>query len=73
MAGQGRTLSSWEGETIAIACDKCGRREAFEVKALLACEGDARLTDLRAPLTSACPRAVRADMSDRCGARFEDG
>ena len=70
-SGSGRTLSSWEGEALTIACDKCGRRDVFDVKALLAAEGDVRLTNLRTTLTSACPSVVRADMSDWCGARFE--
>ena len=67
----GRTLSSWEHVLIAIACDKCGQKGSFQVKALIAVEGDVRLTDLRTTLTSACTRAIRADMSDWCGARFK--
>jgi hypothetical protein len=46
-AGQGRTLSTWEGDMLTIACDKCGRRDAYVVRDLLAAEGDVRLTDLR--------------------------
>ena len=70
-AGQGRTLSSWEGDLLTIACDKCGRRDAYQVKDLLTAEGDVRLTDLRATLTAECPRTIKGDMSDWCGARFE--
>ncbi|MGI3898948.1 MAG: hypothetical protein ACRYGP_01030 [Janthinobacterium lividum] len=69
--GQGPTLSSWEHELIAIACDKCGRSEAFQVAALLTAEGDVLLTNLRRKLTADCPRVVRAEVSDWCGARFE--
>ena len=69
--GPGRHLSAWEADTLTIACDKCGRRDTYVTKDLVAAEGDVRLTDLRARLTADCPRVVRQDMSDWCGARFE--
>ena len=71
--GPGRHLSSWEPELVTVACDKCGRRDTYQTKALLAAEGDVRLTDLRTRLTSNCPRVVNQDFSDWCGARFEAG
>ena len=72
-SGTERHLSSWEHELMTIACDKCGRRDTFQMKDLLAAEGDVRLTDLRARLTAACPRLISQDFSDWCGARFETG
>ena len=71
MAGPGRTLSSWEGATVTVACDKCRRRDTYVTKDLTAAEGDVCLTDLRARLTADRPRVVRQDMSDWCGARFK--
>ena len=69
--GPGRTLSTWEGATLTIACDKCGRRDTYVVRDLVAAEGDARLTDVHSRLTADCPRTIKSDMSDWCGARFE--
>ncbi len=71
MAGPGRTLSTWEGESLTIACGKCGRRDTYVTRDLIAAEGDVRLTDLRSHLTADCPRVAKGDMSDWCGARFE--
>jgi hypothetical protein len=71
MTGPGRTLSTWEGESLTIACSKCGRRNTYVTRDLMTAERDPRLTDLRSQLTADCPRVVRQDMSDWCGARFE--
>ena len=67
-------LSGWEAPMLVVSCAKCGRRESFDVKVLRAATiDDVRLTDLRRSLTARCPRVLRPDFSDWCGATLEPG
>jgi len=59
--------------TLAVVCDKCGRRGRYSVSRLIAQHGaDGKMTDWRAAITADCPKRRSLDMSDQCGARSPD-
>lgn len=72
-----QTLSDYRAAglpAVRISCPKCDRRGRYSIERAEARWGyDARLTDIHDDLTKDCPRNMdRLNMSDRCGAVFED-
>ena len=71
--GRPAMLSDWASPSIIIACDTCGRRDAFETATVRAATiGDVRLTDLRLSLAAGCPKLRAGKLTDWCGARLVD-
>ena len=68
-------LSDWAAPMVVLACDVCGRKDAFDVRGVRAATpgGDARLTDLLDGFAASCPRRRIAATRDRCGARLATG
>jgi hypothetical protein len=65
------TLSDIREPTLAIGCERCGRRGLYSVKRLIAAHGaDAKLTELLMTLAN-CEKARSLSIHDRCKAKFE--
>ena len=65
-------LSDWPaGRPVVITCAKCGRRDVYDRNNLLRVSGDVTLLQLRAALTSDCPRQKEVREQDRCSSSFE--
>ena len=59
--------------TLAVVCDKCGRREHYDVTRLIERYGpDAKLADWLAAITADCSHRNSTDMSDQCAASMPD-
>jgi hypothetical protein len=59
--------------TLAIVCDKWGRREHYNVTRPIERYGpDAKLTDWLAGIAADCPKKNSIDMSDQRGAHYPD-
>jgi hypothetical protein len=60
-------------ELLRVECAKCGRSGRYRVDRLVEQLGpDAKLTDWRAEITADCPRRIKANYSDQCGANCPD-
>jgi hypothetical protein len=65
------TLSDIRESTLAIGCERCGRRGRYNVQRLIAVHGAlAKLPDLLTTLAN-CERARSVSVHDRCRAKFE--
>jgi hypothetical protein len=56
--------------TLAIICERCGRRGRYHVARLMAEHGDTKLTDLRVTLAD-CPKARSVSIHGQCKAVSE--
>jgi hypothetical protein len=60
-------------DVLAVACDKCGRAGRYPLKRLIDDRGrNATVVDWPDELTADCPKRVRVNWSDRCGAKCPD-
>ena len=61
-------LSDYPGDTVRLACDKCGRKGKYRKQSLIAqYGGDIALPDLREEIAN-CER--RGQMHDMCGVHY---
>ena len=54
-----------------ITCRKCGRRDVYDCNVLLSASGDITLLQLRAILTSDCPRQQAVREQDQCNTKLK--
>lgn len=65
------SLADYPGDSVELACDKCGRRGRYHKVRLVAEHGpQTGLPDLRMRLAGDCPRALRPIGNDLCGVRY---
>jgi hypothetical protein len=65
------TLSDIREPTLAIACERCGRRGRYNVGRLIVVHGaGAKLPDLLVTLAN-CEKARSVSVHDRCKAKFQ--
>jgi hypothetical protein len=65
------TLSDLIAPILTLVCETCGRTGIYSVARLQAKHGDARLTDLRAFLTTDCPNRAKRSIHAQCKAVFD--
>jgi hypothetical protein len=60
-------------DVLLVDCPKCGRAGRYAVRRLIEERGrDAKLIDWKDEITADCPRRIRPNISDQCGACCPD-
>ena len=60
-------------DVLRVSCEKCGREGSYRLGGLIERRGrDGKVIDWLDEVTAECPRKIASDMSDPCGARYQD-
>jgi hypothetical protein len=60
-------------EVLYLHCEKCGRKGKYRIDRLVEKRGaNAKLIDWLDEVTADCPRKIKRNYSDQCGARCPD-
>jgi hypothetical protein len=60
-------------DVLRVECEKCGRAGRYSVRQLIERKGrEVKVIDWKDETTADCPRWIKANYSDQCGARCPD-